>query len=1032
MRSLTSWTYVLTTLTAVAFFATDAQAANPTWNDAGGGLADDGSNWTPNLIPGLADDLTFGLNNTFTVGWDNTISKVDTIDVSAGVVTFEDAGSADLTTTGRLEVGDNSGNQATLRLNGGVWTSGSSLRVGFNAADDGRLEVFGGAKFNSLSSIAVGFRGDGELILTSGAITAAGDLNAASATSGTTNGTALIEVGDTFDVTGTTNLGAAAGGTATLRVDGGDYTSGGATTINAGSLLEVLDGTFHTDSSLTLAAAASTLSIKGGSVSNTTGTIDRIGSGLVAMATVDGTNSMWTNSSFLYVGSSGSGTLTVQEGGTVLSVDGIIGLNFGSTGTVTVDGVGSTWTNSAALNVGNEGGGILVVENGGTVSSTVGGIAGAGGSNGTVTVTDAGSNWTNSSHLYVGGGVAAAGGTGLLTVQSGGLVDVGGLTKIWNTGTLTINGGSLNANTGLDNSDVGTLNLFDGTLTVTGGAFQPNAGGVTDDYVIEGPSAAENPHLELGAGATANIGNDLIVGDANRGMFTVTDGATVSNAIGTIGDSSGSTGTVTVNGAGSTWTNLGNLRVGRLGTGTLNIKNGGTVSNLNGVLANGPSATGTVTVDGVGSTWTNSGSLLVGSIGDGTLTIKNGGTVSNSTGSIGFNTNSTSTATVDGVGSTWTNSGDLTVGSHGTGTLTIQNGGTVSNSTGSIGFNTNSTSTATVTGSGSSWTNSGALNVGASGLATLNVEAGGIVSSFAGSINSNSGLPSMATVTGNGSTWNNWSDFYVGGGSTSAGGTGDLTVTNQGLVDVGGELKIWAPGTVNLTGGTLDAATIDHTNGGMFNMTGGKLSVTTFTGDLTNAGGTLAPGQSPGSTTVVGDYDQQSGTLEIELGGLLAGSQFAQLVVSDTAKLAGTLDVSIINGFLPTLGDMFEIITATSVVDTFDIENLPNLGGLDWNVNYGATSVVLEVVATLSADFDLDGDVDADDLNDPVDGWQARFGSDLDGGNFLDWQRQLGSGAVIATTTIPEPATCWMLLVGTAMTVFRQNLCRIGFHPFMQ
>jgi len=43
-------------------------------------------------------------------------------------------------------------------------------------------------------------------------------------------------------------------------------------------------------------------------------------------------------------------------------------------------------------------------------------------------------------------------------------------------------------------------------------------------------------------------------------------------------------------------------------------------------------------------------------------------------------------------------------------------------------------------------------------------------------------------------------------------------------------------------------------------------------------------------------------------------------------------------------------------------------------------------------DFDSDGDVDGDDLYDPALGWQARFGNDLDGSDFLTWQRNLGNG----------------------------------------
>jgi hypothetical protein len=68
---------------------------------------------------------------------------------------------------------------------------------------------------------------------------------------------------------------------------------------------------------------------------------------------------------------------------------------------------------------------------------------------------------------------------------------------------------------------------------------------------------------------------------------------------------------------------------------------------------------------------------------------------------------------------------------------------------------------------------------------------------------------------------------------------------------------------------------------------------------------------------------------------------------------------------------------------------------------------------TFGGDFDQDGDVDSDDLTDLVDGWATRFGVDLNGGNFLDWQRQFGiNGAPFsAAHAVPEPSI-WVLLMG--------------------
>ena len=69
--------------------------------------------------------------------------------------------------------------------------------------------------------------------------------------------------------------------------------------------------------------------------------------------------------------------------------------------------------------------------------------------------------------------------------------------------------------------------------------------------------------------------------------------------------------------------------VGHNGNGTLTISNGGTVSNAVGFVGRYSTSTSTATVDGAGSSWTNSSDLLVGYAGNGTLTIRNGGAVSN-------------------------------------------------------------------------------------------------------------------------------------------------------------------------------------------------------------------------------------------------------------------------------------------------------------------------------------------------------------------------------------------------------------------
>jgi hypothetical protein len=77
-------------------------------------------------------------------------------------------------------------------------------------------------------------------------------------------------------------------------------------------------------------------------------------------------------------------------------------------------------------------------------------------------------------------------------------------------------------------------------------------------------------------------------------------------------------------------------------------------------------------------------------------------------------------------------------------------------------------------------------------------------------------------------------------------------------------------------------------------------------------------------------------------------------------------------------------------------------------------------------DFNGDGLVNAADLDDPVDGWRARFGQDLDGNALLDWQRNQTMPAAAAAATIPEPASfvLWASVAALVHLVTRNHRSR--------
>jgi hypothetical protein len=111
-----------------------------------------------------------------------------------------------------------------------------------------------------------------------------------------------------------------------------------------------------------------------------------------------------------------------------------------------------------------------------------------------------------------------------------------------------------------------------------------------------------------------------------------------------------------------------------------------------------------------------------------------------------------------------------------------------------------------------------------------------------------------------------------------------------------------------------------------------------------NNGGVVSPGNSPGCTVFGAGYTNGSGTEIIEIAGTTPCTQHDQLQVTGTATLSGTLDVQLFGGFVPSCGQSYTIMTATSVVGTFATINYPALPtGLSWNIQYNATSVVLSI-----------------------------------------------------------------------------------------
>ncbi len=197
---------------------------------------------------------------------------------------------------------------------------------------------------------------------------------------------------------------------------------------------------------------------------------------------VDGPGSTFTGMARLAMGDNGDGVMTISGGATVAtSATGFVEISAfsGGTGIATVTGPGSTLTAGDFLSIGDEGtaDGMLTIDDGGIVSTTTGDITiarVASTSVGEVIVRDSIlGNGLNSSTLmaggsiYVGGSATAAGGSGSVLVQQGGIVKATNTFKVWDDATATLSGNGVIEAEALDVVEQGDFVFNQGTFRFT-------------------------------------------------------------------------------------------------------------------------------------------------------------------------------------------------------------------------------------------------------------------------------------------------------------------------------------------------------------------------------------------------------------------------------------------------------------------------------------------------------------------------------------------------------------------------------------
>jgi hypothetical protein len=768
-----------------------------------------------------------------------------------------------------------------------------------------------------------------------------------------------------------------------VNITDGDLRVTGALTLQSGSNLNLAGGHLRT-SAATFTVAPSTFGWSSGTLELTSAFNLDAGQVLGSSLTV-GANKKLIVAGGLNVGPTGGGILTISGGGSVESASATIGSlsPTSTTATVNMTGTGSTWDVTGALMIAGDNAATLSVN--GTVlncGSTT--AAHAVGSTANIDLAGASAQLNVAADAFLGGGILSPGGAGTLDVTAGAKMTVGGLLTVWGPFTVTLN-----------NSTIETQHLsVQGEINAQGTSQLTVAGSAS---LSNGASLVINPTSTFTAvGATVNLASGATL-DANM-----------------TGDSATS---VALSSPGTTWNMSGPLEVGAISAGpgrigSLTLQTGAVVDVGQGVVSheatNFTLAGGTLNAvsfdagdeDLIGYGAINAEFSTTGSItATGPLTLGD----ANSFNGVIIN-------------------GNLNVGAH---TVTINKRGffNVGSSTAITGGVLNAPGGVAIP-SAAGLLASGSINASIAAQAGSVIEAAGDL--VLGDLTTPDGYFSDGRlhVSKYTVTIKDANDAVLGSLATlgDSGTPGALVATNGVTLEFG----------KNITGfGTVD--TPDHPATPLINnghITGNSpAEPITLTGYVKGVGtldnvvitGTDAPGFSP--ATVMRGSVVYNGNLEIEIGSTSPGSfdRIHHILGAGVADLGGRLDVSLIDGFVPAMGDTFNVLSAAGGVNgTFAALMQPAAmpAGLIFDVNYLGTIVQLEVVSvpTFTADFDHDGDVDGDDLDD----WQAAYGmniladadddGDSDGRDFLAWQRQYtGPGSLVEVISVPEPTSLLLI-----------------------
>jgi len=692
--------------------------------------------------------------------------------------------------------------------------------------------------------------------------------------------------------------------------EGAASTNSGTLEATNGGTLQLYNDSLNNSGGTIKATGASTLQFDYGTIQNRSGTIQATGGSTVQLmngATIQG------------------GTLTTDSGhGSVIEIvaNNSATLDGSTLGTLTNSGAFVVSNNSTAdVNgtIANNGSITLKGDGHYTYMQLIGDTTLMG--TGTVTLTNSGNplNYIDSYGAFTL--------TNRQTIQGSGTIDTNGLV---NYGTIFSNGSGFAISPGSAGfSNHGTLEVATGSsMVVSGGTFTNFAGSTLTGGTYNIGGTLQIDQLGYNGGEITTNAANIILNGANS-SFVDANGKDALSSLNT--NAMGASFTIE---GGRNFTTAANFT----NNGTLNIASSNSKFTVNGNLTNFANNTLTGgTYDVTGALQFNGAHIVTN---DANITLT--GTSSQITdqhgnnGLASFATNGTGASFTIAGGRNFTTAGNFT----NNGTLGVAS----STSTFVVNGNLSNYATSTETLTGGTYNLVGALQFNGANIVTnaATIVLNGTASKIMDQHGAN-GLANFATNATGGS-------FTLEGGRTF---TTAGAFTNKGLFTIGSSSTFTVGGTgtsfTQLSGTTTDNGTLAVSSTGSLGLQAGSLFGTGAVNGKITSSGTITPGDSSTSTGVLTDsgaYAQTAtGKLDVSIGGTTVGSKYDQLKTT-TSSLNGTLNISLINGFVPTIGSTFKIVTFNSETGQFSTVNgLPINSSEHFTITYQGTDVLLTVAS---------------------------------------------------------------------------------------